>query len=113
MLRTRVLSPEYLMPSQDDYLSPRTDVIPDSFPILDAEYNMAYTFLVVTMIFQILAVLVFFARVYTRAYPTWRFTIDDYVMTLAFVCCQISHHFLSCHSLEKTGRQLTSQSRRL
>lgn len=45
---------------------------------------MAYTFLVVTMIFQIIAVLVFFSRVYTRAYPTWRFTIDDYIISLAF-----------------------------
>jgi len=86
MFRMRASSPGYLLPSPGDYLSPRADVVvPDKFPIPDAEYNMAYTFLVVTMIFQIIAVLVFFARVYTRAYPTWRFTMDDYVMSLAFV----------------------------
>ncbi|KAF2714160.1 hypothetical protein K504DRAFT_364951, partial [Pleomassaria siparia CBS 279.74] len=46
---------------------------------------MAHTFLIVTMIFQILSVLVFLARVYTRAFPTWRFTLDDYIISLAFV----------------------------
>jgi hypothetical protein len=86
MLRTRASSLGYLSLSQNDHLSPRADfVVPDKFPVLDAEYNIAYTFLIVTMIFQIIAVLVFFARVYTRAYPTWRFSIDDYVMSLAFV----------------------------
>ena len=86
MFRMRASSPVYPLPSTGDHVSPRADfVVPDRFPMPDAEYNMAYTFLVVTMIFQIIAVLVFFARVYTRAYPTWRFTIDDYVMSLAFV----------------------------
>jgi len=86
MFRMRASSPIYLQPSLGDHLSPRADlVVPDKFLIPDGEYNMAYTFLVVTMIFQIIAVLIFFARVYTRAYPTWRFTIDDYVMSLAFV----------------------------
>jgi len=49
------------------------------------EYEWAHVFLIVTMVFQLLSVLVFFARIYTRSYPTWRFTLDDYIISFAFV----------------------------
>ncbi|KAF2106412.1 hypothetical protein BDV96DRAFT_507901 [Lophiotrema nucula] len=53
-------------------------------PITQQEYTIATTVLIVTLVLQIIAIVVFSARVYTRAYPVWKFTADDYIISLAF-----------------------------
>ncbi|KAF2263484.1 hypothetical protein CC78DRAFT_449028, partial [Lojkania enalia] len=50
----------------------------------DAQFTLATIFLISTMILQVIAIIVVFARTYTRGYPAWRFRIDDYLIVLAF-----------------------------
>ena len=94
MARLLALDPwlRHLPSHGSEHLLPRTDEVapfgplPDKFPVLPMEYEWAHVFLIVTMVFQLLSVLVFSARIYTRSYPTWRFTLDDYIISFAFVC---------------------------
>lgn len=54
--------------------------------VSDQQFNNATAYLVITPIFQVIATLIFFARAYTRVYPTWRCGVDDYIIAVAFVC---------------------------
>ena len=53
-------------------------------PVSDYLVAITSAYLIATLIVQIIAIVVFFARVYTKAFP-WRFRIDDYLLSLAFV----------------------------
>ncbi|KAF2868969.1 hypothetical protein BDV95DRAFT_609227 [Massariosphaeria phaeospora] len=68
--------PEY------ELLAPRA---PKVFTVTNDQFTLAYTFLIATAIVEVIAVLVFFARVWTRALPAWRFTLDDYIISVAFI----------------------------
>ncbi|KAF2177842.1 hypothetical protein K469DRAFT_754813 [Zopfia rhizophila CBS 207.26] len=58
--------------------------LPSRLPVSDLTFTLATTFLIAPLTLQIIAIFVFFARAYTRAFPIWKFTIDDYLISLAF-----------------------------
>jgi hypothetical protein len=59
--------------------------VPSQWPISDSAFSIASTSLIVTLIMQIVATLLLCARIYIRAMPIWRFTIDDWLISAAFV----------------------------
>ncbi|KAH7138311.1 hypothetical protein B0J11DRAFT_587523 [Dendryphion nanum] len=62
-------------------------------PVSDYLFALSSAYLIATLIVQIIAVAVFFARVYTRIFP-WRFRIDDYLISISFVLMSV---FFSLH----------------
>jgi hypothetical protein len=72
-------------------LNPRAAMIlPKKFPVSDLTFQIATGFLISTLIVHIIALLIFSARVYTRALPIFRFTLDDYIICFAFVRLECS-----------------------
>ena len=65
-------------------------MLPTNFPVSDLTFTLATAFLISTLIVHIIATFIFSARVYTRASPVFRFTVDDYIICLAFVCLNVT-----------------------
>lgn len=67
-------------------LEPRGGLmLPNKFPVSDFAFRLATGFLISTLIVHIIAFFIFLARVYTRAFPVFRFTLDDYIICFAWV----------------------------
>lgn len=92
LLRLRDLPPELAHFLDFEQLEPRRwkQSPGRDFPMSDKAFTFASTFLIVTLIVQIVAVIVYSARFYSRALPVWRFRIDDYLISVAFVRHQSS-----------------------
>ncbi|KAF2278289.1 uncharacterized protein EI97DRAFT_456711 [Westerdykella ornata] len=77
--------PGHAGPQLPELLVPRQQLPPDQMlPMTEKAFEFASLHLIVSLVCQIIAVLVFCARVYTRACPIWRFSMDDYIICFAF-----------------------------
>ncbi|KAF2732812.1 hypothetical protein EJ04DRAFT_440360 [Polyplosphaeria fusca] len=66
------------------------------------QWEVATAFLIVTFVLQVIAAIVVFARVYTRAFP-WRFTVDDYLVTVAFAILTVMFAFATMPNMWAWG----------
>ncbi|KAF2751800.1 hypothetical protein M011DRAFT_522742 [Sporormia fimetaria CBS 119925] len=80
----------YDPPLQSGISAPRSTGNGTWYPVSDNAFHLAYTHLVATLFCQIVALFFISARVYTRAFPVWRFAADDYIICFAFACMSIA-----------------------
>jgi len=60
---------------------------PEKFRIVsESHYQIACAILILTPIVHAFATMLFVGRAYTRMVPTFRFGLDDYLISVAWVC---------------------------